>query len=90
MGSFPASIYMLKVNNGATAAMREICSTLTKNTPELHQWGRCASFIVNFEQMPHIVLLFRLLTLNKLMLAGWTWFISILITEQNSFHLSKL
>ena len=35
--SFPASIYTFKVNNGDDAAMREICSKLTKNTPEQHQ-----------------------------------------------------
>ena len=28
-------------------------------------------FVANFEQMPHIVLVFPLLTLNKLMLSGY-------------------
>ena len=50
MGTFPGGIELFKVN---TRAMYEIC------------WRRSAVFIVDFEQIPHIVLVFTLLTLNK-------------------------
>ena len=55
-----AVIYMFKVNNGNTRTMCEICSKLTIKTPE-----RSDVFIVNFEQILHIVIMFPLLTLNK-------------------------
>ena len=55
----PACIYLLKVNNRNTRTRCEICSKLTK-TPE-----RCqAVFIVKFEHISRLVLLFLLLTLN--------------------------
>ena len=44
---------------------------LTTKTPERRQWRRYGVFIVNVEQISHIVLVFPLLTLNKQMLAGW-------------------
>ena len=44
---------------------------LTIKTPERRQWRRYGVFIVNVEQISHIVLVFPLLTLNKQMLAGW-------------------
>ena len=46
-------------------AMCEICSKLTIKTPEQRQWRRSGAFIVNFEQISHIVLIFPLLTLNE-------------------------
>ena len=46
--------------------MCEDCSKLTIKTAERHQWRRSSSvFIVNFEQISHIVLVFPTLTLNK-------------------------
>ena len=42
----------------------EICSKLIK-TPERRQWRRSGVFIVNFEQISHLVLVFLLLTLNS-------------------------
>ena len=45
----PAGIYMLKVNNRNTRTRCEICSGI---------------FIVNFEHISHLVLVFLLLTLN--------------------------
>ena len=45
----------------------EICSKLTIKTPERHassQWRRSGVFIVNFEHISHVVLVFLLLTLN--------------------------
>ena len=50
--------------------MCEICSKLTIKTLERHHW-RCSDlFIVNFEQISHIILVFPLLTLDKKILAG--------------------
>ena len=48
----PAGTYLLKVSDGNTRTMCEICSKLTIKT-------------VNFEQILHIVLMFPLLTLDK-------------------------
>ena len=48
--------------------MYEICSKL--KTTERHHWRRSVVFIVNFEQISHIILVFPLLTLNKQMPAG--------------------
>ena len=65
----PAGIYLFQVNNGDTRIC-EICSKLAMKTSErrhLHSFG---VLIVNFEQNSHIVLLFLLLTLNKLIPAG--------------------
>ena len=41
------------------------CSKLTIKTPGRHHWRRSAVFIINFEQISHIDLVFLLLTLNK-------------------------
>ena len=59
----PAGIYLLKVNNRNTRTRCEICSKLTK-TPERRQWRRSGIFIVNFEHISDLVLVFLLLTLN--------------------------
>ena len=61
----PAGIYLLKVNNRNTRTRCEICSKLTIKTPERRQWRRSGVFIVNFEHISHLVLVFLLLTLNK-------------------------
>ena len=39
------------------------------NTPERRQWRRSGVFIVNFEHIPHVVLVFLLLTFNKYLAA---------------------
>ena len=44
--SYPASIYMFKVNNRNTGARCEICSKLTIKTPDT-----ISVSIVNFEQV---------------------------------------
>ena len=62
---FPSGICLLKVNNRNTRTRCEICSKLTINTPERRQWRRSGVFIVNFEHISHLVLVFLLLTLNK-------------------------
>ena len=60
----PVAIYMLKVDNRNTRVRCEICSKLTMKTPERCQWRRPGAFIVNFEYILHLVLVFLLLTLN--------------------------
>ena len=57
-------IYLPKVNNRNTRTRCEICSKLTIKTPERRQWRRSGVFIVNFEYISHLALVFLLLTLN--------------------------
>ena len=61
---FPAEIYLLKVNNRNSRARCEICSKLTMKIPQRRQWRRSGIFIVNFEHISHLVLVFLLLTLS--------------------------
>ena len=68
---FKAGNCMLQVININTRARCEICSKLTINTPERRQWRRFSVFIVNFEHVSHLVLVFLLLTLSKQMPAGF-------------------
>ena len=56
---FPAGNYMFKVNNRNTRPRCEICSKLTIKTPKRYHWGRSSVFIVNFEQISHLVLVFH-------------------------------
>ena len=66
MHLIPAGIYLFKVNNGNTRRMCEICSKLTIKTPErLWHWRRSVAFIVNFERIAQIVIVFPLLTFNN-------------------------
>ena len=51
---YPAKIYFFKVNNRNTRKRYEICSKLTIKT-----------FIVNFEHILYLFLVFLLLILNK-------------------------
>ena len=62
---FPANIYLLKGNNRNTRKRCEICSKLTIKTQERRHWRRSGIFIVNFEHILHLFLVFLLLTLNK-------------------------
>ena len=63
----PAGKNMFKVNNRNTRKRCEICSKLTIKTPEWRHWRRSGVFIVNFEHISHVLLVFLLLTLIKLM-----------------------
>ena len=58
IGCFPGGNYMFKLNNRNSRTRFEICSKLTINMPE---W----LFIVNFENIQHLVLVFPLLTLSR-------------------------
>ena len=54
-------IYLLKVNNRNTGTRSEICSKLTVKI----QRRRSGIFIVNFEHISHLILVFILLTLSR-------------------------
>ena len=57
-------IYLLKVNNRNTGTRCEICSKLIIKTSERRLKRRSGVFIINFEHISHLVLVFLLLTLN--------------------------
>ena len=59
--SVPVGIYMFKGNNRNTRTRCKICSKLTSGG---YRWHRSGVFIVNFEHISHIVLVFLLLTLS--------------------------
>ena len=61
---------MFKVYNRNTKIRCEICSKLTVKTQKRRQWRRPGVFIVNFEYISHLVLVFLFLTLNRLMPVG--------------------
>ena len=65
----PAGNYMFKVNSRNTRTRSEITSKLTIKTPEQLQWCRSVVFIINFEHILHLDLVFLLLTLSRQMLA---------------------
>ena len=54
----PRNLNMFKLNNRNIRTKYEICSNLTKKTPERRQWRHSAVFIVSFEHIPHLVLVF--------------------------------
>ena len=56
---------LFKVKNRNNRTTCKICSKLITKTPEQHHWRHSGVFIVNFEQISHIILMFPLLTLNK-------------------------
>ena len=60
----PAGTDLLKVDNGNTGTM-EICLKITIRTLTRRQWCCSGVFVVNFEQIPHNVLVFPLLILKK-------------------------
>ena len=64
-GNYPAGNCMFEVNKWNTRTRCEIRSTLTIKTPDQRQWRRSGVFIVNFEQIAHLVLVFPLLPLGR-------------------------
>ena len=52
-----AGIYLFKVNNRSTSKMLKICSKLTLKKPDRPKCRFPGVFIVNFEQISHIVLM---------------------------------
>ena len=80
-----AGIYLLKVNNTSTRTRCKIYSKLTIKTLEPRYWCGSRVFIVNFEHISQLVLVFLLLTLNMQLPAGVehracpvSWFTSIM------------
>ena len=66
VGFEEVNIHLFKVNNGDTRIMYQICSKLTIKKLGWRYWPRSGVFIVvNFEHIPHIVLVFPLLALKK-------------------------
>ena len=62
---FPASNYMIKVDNRNTRRRCKICSKLYSwSSPEQWHWCRYSVF-VTFEQISHFVLVFLLLILSR-------------------------
>ena len=60
----PVGIYLLEVNTRNTRTRLEICSKLTIRIPERRHWRRSSVFIVNFEHILHLFLVFLWLTFN--------------------------
>ena len=52
---YPAGNYMFKVNN----------TNFRTRTLKRHQWRRSGIFIINFEHISHLLLVFLLLTLSR-------------------------
>ena len=63
--TLPAGNYIFKVNNRNTRTRCEIGPKLTIKTPELRHWGRSGVFIVKFEHISQLALVFLLLTLSR-------------------------
>ena len=61
----PADNYLFKFNNRSTRTRREICPKLTVKTLEWRHWHHSGVFIINFENISHLVLGFLSLTLNR-------------------------
>ena len=62
---YPADNYPFKVNNRNVRTRCEIYSKLIIKILEQRHWRRSGTFIVNFEHISHLVLVFPLLTLSR-------------------------
>ena len=60
----PAGIYLLKANKGNDRTICEICLKLIIKIPERDVTRRFSVFIVDFEQVSNIGMVFPLLTLS--------------------------
>ena len=87
----PVNIYLFKVSHRKNRKGCEICSKLTIQTAEQCQ-SRCSCiFIVNFEHISHLFLVFLLLTSSKLMLAIWRNFsVMLMVILHISLSVIKL
>ena len=68
--TYPANNHLFKVNNRNISKRCKICSNLTMRTAERRHWLHSGPFIVNFEHISHLFVVFLLLTLNRQLLAG--------------------
>ena len=62
----PQTFYLFNVNNRNTRKRCEIYSKLTTKIPERRQRHSSGVFVVNFEPISHLFIVFLLLTSNKL------------------------
>ena len=73
--------------------MCEICSNLTIKTSERHKRSRSVAFIVNFEQISQIVLVFRLFDfehlLKKYLMENFSFGAVNKTQKQNGINLSS-
>ena len=58
-------LLLAQSNNRITRKRFKICSQLTIKAPERHRWRRSGIFIVNFDHILRLFLVFLLLTLNN-------------------------
>ena len=65
LNDIPANIYLIKVSNRNTRKMGRICSRFVVETSELRHRGRSDVFIINFEHISPLFLMFLFLNLNK-------------------------
>ena len=65
----PANIFLPKFNNRNTTYRWEMCSKLTIKTSEQRHWHHSVVFIVKFENISNLFVVF-LLTLNRQMSGG--------------------
>ena len=68
-----SGICLLKVNNRNTRARCKICSKLTIKTHERGHWRHSGVFIVNFENISHLNLVFQLSTFNIHLSSEWNF-----------------
>ena len=68
---YTACIYLFKGTDVNTRTLCEICSQLRIKTPERRHWRRSGVFIVKFEHVSPIFLMFILLILNNWMSFGF-------------------
>ena len=61
----PAGNYMFKVKNRNNRTSCKICSKLTIKSKEQGQWRRSGVFVVYFEHISYLGLVFFLLTLSR-------------------------
>ena len=85
---YPLGIYLLKVIIRSTRTRCEICSKLTIKRPERHHWRRSGVFIINFEHISLLVLVFLLLTGSRYMPAGYVY-VHVYIWESGGLNLRK-
>ena len=70
LGMYSPGVDLFKVSNGSTKTMCEIYSKLRIKIPEWRQWRRSGVFIIDFDEILRIVLVFSLFSLKRSMLAG--------------------
>ena len=66
----PANIYLFKSNNRNSRKRCEVYSKLTIKTTERPYWCHSGVFIVNFEHISHLFLVFLFLTFSRKIFGG--------------------